>query len=305
MLTFKVWDVHNKTVWFRHPLSVSLITEESAPADGLKASFAVSGDVPALRFVEVFSGQERLFCGAVDEQTVLQNKNGTVLMLAARSRAAVLLDNEARPQTYIKPSMNVLMQRHFRPLGFHSFCGTEDTFIGHLTIEKGMSEWAVLNRFCETFLQTSPRLRRDGVIDITGEDPEETVFLSKDRILSLRRTFRYSSLISGILARTYVGGAYSMPLYSNKAQEMGIKRKRYADTAGSRNRSVLSAEKCLQKADAAFEQIIVECSGCLFCETGTTLILSGNRRRYRVKEAVCMYDLSGEKTKITAEVKQE
>ena len=103
MLTFKVWDVHNKTVWFRHTLSVSLITEESAPADGLKASFAVSGDVPALRFVEVFSGQERLFCGAVDEQTVLQNKNGTVLTLAARSRAAVLLDNEARPQTYIKP----------------------------------------------------------------------------------------------------------------------------------------------------------------------------------------------------------
>ena len=68
---------------------------------------------------------------------------------------------------------------------------------------------------------------------------------------------------------------------------------------------MLSAEKCLQKADAAFEQIIVECSGCLFCETGTTLILSGDRRRYRVKEAVCTYDLSGEKTKITAEVKQE
>ena len=153
------------------------------------------------------------------------------------------------------------------------------------------------------FIQTKPRLHRNGVIDITGDDTEEVIMLSKEKIISCSRSLRNSVLISDITARTYFGGTYTMPLASSKAKKLGIRRRRYVDSVDSKSRSVLEAKKIIEQSDAAYERLTVICSGCIFCETGSTLMLPDDRKLYRVREVVYTYDISGEKTRIIAEVK--
>lgn len=74
-----------------------------------------------------------------------------MLMLVARSRAALLLDNEAVPQTYGMPSLATIFARHVQPYGFTTFYGNVKAFNGELTITKGMSEWQAAAEFCTRF----------------------------------------------------------------------------------------------------------------------------------------------------------
>ena len=301
MLTFILKDIKGQTVTFRHPLKISLSFSEQAPADSLNAVFAVSGSIPVLSSVEVKKGEERIFFGNIDEQAEEISEKGRLLSVTARSLAAVLLDNEAAPQTYCVPSMPLLMQRHFVPLGFTEFVGSEKAYSGQMTITKGMSEWSVLKEFCRYFLQTEPKIRRDGVIDVTGLPPQESLLLSEDVMLSCRHEYRSRVLFSEILARTRAGGDYCMPLVSQKAKKLGIQRRRYVNAVDSKSRTVLTAKEMLQKAESAYERLIVTCKGCFPAETGTILHLSRQTKGYRIREINYTLDSTGEKTKIYAE----
>lgn len=304
MLTFILKDIRQHTVILHHPLRVSLSFDDQAPADYLTAVFAVSGKVPLLSSIEVKQEEERIFFGYIDEQTEESSQKGHLLSVTARSLAAVLLDNEAQPQQYCMPSMPLLMQRHFIPLGFTEFKGSSSAYSGQLTITKGMSEWAVLQNFCRCFVQTEPKIRRSGVIDITGQSPQEMLVLSDNSILSCRHVYRPYVLFSDIWARTRVGGDYSMPFISPKAQKLGILRRRYVSVADSRNGTVLSVKEMLHKTEAAYERLQVTCSGCFPAEPGTLLRLNGQPEIYRIRTIRYTLDSTGETTSIEAERKE-
>lgn len=76
-----------------------------------------------------------------------------MLEIAARSMAALLLDNEAIPQTYAYPSLPLLFERHGKPYGFTEWEGEPSGFSVPFTITKGMSEWEVLSLFCSRYLK--------------------------------------------------------------------------------------------------------------------------------------------------------
>src|SRR5699024_3417624 len=82
-----------------------------------------------------------LFAGIVDEQVLSEDGDGITVELSARSRAALLLDNEAQPQIYYMPSLKLLFERHAAPCGFTGYLGRDEVFGGAFTVEKGMSEW--------------------------------------------------------------------------------------------------------------------------------------------------------------------
>ena len=66
-----------------------------------------------------------LFAGIVDEQVLSESGDGITVELSARSRAALLLDNEARPQIYYMPSLKLMFERHAAPYGFTGYLGRD------------------------------------------------------------------------------------------------------------------------------------------------------------------------------------
>ena len=302
MLTYIIRDIDGVETLFKEPLKVSYVSGEDAPADQLSVVFGVKGTVPKLSSVEMKNGSERLFFGMIDSQCEEYSESGTFLTIQARSLTGVLLDNEALPQMYCSPSMPLLMKRHFEPLGFKEYRGTDKAFNGELAISKGMSEWTVLRNFCRYFLNTEPYVDKYGVIDITGERKPDTMYLSGERILSCRHYLKNSALVSDIHVRARSSGGYEMPFVNKLAKESGIIRKRYVDSMTGSGRTVQSVKRMIRKYAAEYEQLIVECAGCFICATGTLLSVEGQRNNYRVREVNYTFDSSGERTKLYSEV---
>ena len=299
MLSFAVTDISGKKQTMRNPLRLSLISSREAPADGLSVTFAVCGEIPVITMIEMNDNDECLFRGTVDRQTERRSEGGCLLTIDARSLAALLLDNEALPQTYCLPSMPLLMERHFNRLGFYDFIGADCPFNGEMTVSKGMSEWTVLKSFCDAFTGTEPRVTGDGVIDISGENREK-VFLSRKRLLSLQRIRNRSALVSELIARTRTNGGYEMPLESGLAKRMGIVRRRYVNSIDGKSRTVLTAEAMLKNRDEAFETYRLTAEGRLVCPVGAQLELEGEDSGLFVDMVEYVLDENGERTSIAA-----
>lgn len=303
MLKYILKDIHRKEIFLKNPLKVSFVSSDDAPADRLTAVFAVDEAVQPLMSVEVLDRTERIFFGCIDTQTDEQTINGIVLTISARSQASILLDNEALPQTYCMVSMRDLMERHFSPLGFEKFKGTEKTFDDEFIVSKGMSEWAVLSEFCKKFTGTSPKIDCNGIIDISGESDGKAVYISSERCISKKHTLKRHLLISEIMVRAESGNGYIMPFRDDFAHSLGIKKRRYLNVADSKNLSPLSAGKILENADNKYEQITLDVSGCVLCSVGTELMIDNEDKNYIIKEIQYSLSDSGEHTRIYAEVK--
>lgn len=297
MLKYILKDVNGKQTKFGYPLSVTIISSNDAPADSLTAVFAVYGEISEIAYIVVENEQEKVFNGIVDMQTIEKTAYGILLTVNARSMESILLDNEAMPQTYLMPSVNLLMKKHLIPLGFTEYIGENKTFNGEFKISKGMSEWAVLNKFCNVLFGTNPKINSYGIVDFTGSDNNK-IIISNRNIISEKRVFKRKNLISEVFARTYNGGNYEMQLTDEKANELGVKRKRYINTVDSKSRTIITAKKIIEQANKNYIETIIDLSGCVLYKSGTKVILRDSIQEYEIMKSEYVLNSNGEKTRL-------
>jgi hypothetical protein len=209
------------------PVSMRLNQAEDAPADGFSGVFPLQKSSGALTGLHIYDSNQNLcFDGIVDEQ---KESSGSEiqLALAARSRAALLLDNEAVPQTYCMPSLSTIFTRHVKPYGFSGLIGNTRTFSGELTVTKGMSEWEVAQAFCTGFLRVTPRIA-DGVFDASGERPQGKLVFGTGglKYSSVAVQNKYCFLISELLMQPGGSGAYSSLIQDRDAAAFGVRHRR-------------------------------------------------------------------------------
>lgn len=303
MLKYLLTDVNKIQTELRNPLSMSIVSSEDAPADSFRAVFAVSGNIPELYSVKVSSGSEVIFFGFVDEQSETAAGDGILLEVTARGPEALLLDNEALPQTYCMPTMKILFERHFKSLGFAGVEGGEKAFPGDLVISKGMSEWQVLSDYCEKFCKSKPFVRSDMVIE-TGENHKpDTIYLGgNNSFIKIRRTLKRCMPVSDIYVRTYNAGKYEMYFGNETAEKHKIIRKRYFNCADSKYRSVLYADNIIKNSNRKYESYDIDAGGIIGCRVGDILKLENRRREMIINELHYILDSKGEHTRIYAEV---
>ena len=151
-MNYCCYTVSGKKVALLPPISVQINVHEDAPADDMTVIFPLIEQVPKIATIRVWNGEKPIFSGIIDEQIMGVTKNGAMLKLIARSRAALLLDNEAMPQEYHYPSLTQLYERHVEPYGFCGFIGNGGTFdtktvsYTHLDVYKRQSEGVYINK---------------------------------------------------------------------------------------------------------------------------------------------------------------
>ena len=301
MVEYEITDCRKRKIRFYAPVRISLISSSDAPADSLSAVFAVEGQARELLSVRVKYCGRTVFSGEIDEQTEYSDGTDQLLEIKARSREAVLLDNEARAQTYYSPSMPLLMSRHFLPLGFTGFIGEEKAFNGQFDIVKGMSEWEVLEGFCKRFTKTVPVIR-GSTIDISGENDPKEITISKEKIISQKKTLRRSAVISEIYSRTSIGSGYEKRIVNDMAGSLGITRRRFVNDMNNRLTPVLSAKELIEKTNSAARKCETTISGFFVCSAGDILRIEGENELMRIKEIHYSFSSDGETTKIYSEV---
>ena len=278
------------------PVRIRLDRDADAPADAFEGVFPLPSGCGAMIGLTVRSENGTvLFDGIIDEQET--EPTGGTLSIFARSRAALLLDNEAMPQNYINPSLRIIFERHIRPYGFTRCVGDTRGFSGALTVSKGMSEWAVAEAFCSRFLGTKPRITENGSFDASGAVPEREILFGKDgiRFCSCTRKDQYCDLYSEIYTRTPGSGAYTLAARDAKAVSLGIVRRRFL--SGGTN-----AGTALKKAGRSAFSVVLDCPGKIFVPLLSPARVSGlpgQETGLYVSSAHCRSGAGGEHTLIT------
>jgi hypothetical protein len=277
------------------PVSVKLNRTEGAPADGFTGIFPLKMTNGTITGLHIYDANHDLcFDGIVDEQK--ESCGGSnMLTLVARSRAALLLDNEAIPQTYCMPSLTTIFTRHVKPYGFSSFIGNPKVCAGELAVTKGMSEWQAVEAFCTKFLKVTPRMV-DSALDASGVRPQGSLLFSQSGVKysSITVQNKYCCLYSELLAQS--GVTYSLAAQDSKAIALGVKRRRCL-AAGT------DADALIQTARSKAFSVTVSCPG----EVPTKLLMDasvddkalGTIDGLYISEIDYVLDSSGEITRFT------
>ena len=200
------------------PLEWEIVKSLDSPAHSFEGIFPCARACGDLRSVEVLAGERTLFSGGVDEAAVTEDAGGRRLKLIARSAGAVLLDNEALPQTYTTGlSLTELFDEHIRPYGFSTLITDFDVFFNQYQILKGTSEWEALSNFFRNGSQGIARIDDAGRVVCLMNPGEGNFHLISNRdagaqrFTSLKITDNRYSPITRFVIRDD-DGAYSLSL---------------------------------------------------------------------------------------------
>lgn len=294
------------------PVSAELRRDEDAPADSLSVSFPLFSPSEQYRRLRVFHGDSLIFEGIPDEQRTAVDAAGALLRLEARSLAALLLDNEALPQIYERPSLPLLFRRHAAPYGFLEADGPGESFSTRLTVRKGMSEWAVLASFCGDHLGVTPRITPQGVLDATGLPPPGTLRFSTQgstACCTLEEQRLFCKRLSEVWLQTDPGGSYSNRVTDEEAVSLGVRRRRLESAAPSGARPASYGEGLLRRAREQSYRLILLCPGWLDARIGQAALvehaLIGAPGALQVASLRYRIGPQGETTSLTLRKKEE
>ena len=282
------------------PVKAWLSMDEDAPAHGFSGVFPFR-QLPSLRFCNIFDDKEKLvFGGIVDVQKAMCGKEGNRIEIVSRSKAALLLDNEAEPQTYLEPSLGELFRKHAAPYGLTSFKGRTLSFNWTYVIPKGISEWQVFADFCLYCMDVTPRVTPGGVLDASGEMPQGELRFANGGGIPYTEIARVQSpckRLRQLWIQPSLGTGYQNNVVDLDAVRAGIQRTRYVTSANWQGRLRL------RQSRRRSEEVILTCPGFLAGELGMRAAVSdpllGELRNYSVAKSTYLLDSRGERSVIT------
>ena len=274
------------------PMEAQLLYDSDAPASQLRAVFPAEKLWEDLAVVRVFHQGQVAFGGIVDEQNTALSGEGFTVELIARSWEALLLDNEARPAVLRSPSLGLLWERYFQPLGLTSVVGDQSPKAGELAVEKGTSCWELLESFCRDYLGTAPWVDGKGTLHCEG--PQETK-VTAGRVLSAELSRLPCKQLSAVWQQSF-RGTYDTPFRG----AAGVKRQRYVSMEEGRDPRAL-----LQEGQRESRLLIVECPGLYWPARGALASgQAGPLGRFvdlPVRAARYARNSRGERTRLTLE----
>lgn len=194
--------------------------------DSLWACFVSDDYIGEISKVRACIDDKLVFNGYCDCQRNTLNQNGYEIYFYARSGAAVLVDNEAEPFTYEKPSAKQLCFNIAGKYGFKS--GLDEVFSNmKYEVTSGTSCFGAINQFVSMLTGEHIVVTPDNVIrSIKLSDDIKRLDLYK--IISLTQTINRSEPYSQInYKKSSSQPRYDVHTKSRTAQKLGIDRQMY------------------------------------------------------------------------------
>ena len=302
MLSYFFTDKNGKRCEIKNVLTAEISADVDVPADELVLTVPYDRKYRNVDMLEAYDGKSLVFVGQADEIVSIVRTDGAIVRLSARSLAGRLLDNEAEPVTYINPAAKFIFERHLKPFGIVGYDGDEHPFMGEIKIEKGMTEWQVLEKFCNGRYGKSPRITGAGFALMCGTyGGAEPIVFGRNGVgyTSLREYIKPCKVISQVKLRTEEYGGYKSVI-SNKCVDR-IKRVRYVN-AFLDNNAVKTADRMIENGNRQSFEITVECPKCQCGIVGRRAVIDdplvGKREGLVVKSIKYSLKKNGESTTV-------
>ncbi|MBQ2944278.1 MAG: hypothetical protein IJD93_06290 [Ruminococcus sp.] len=246
------------------PLSAVLSRDINTPADSLSLEFP-SALWQELAFISVYDDDKEIFSGVVDEQIIILHKNART-KLVCRSKAAFLLDNEAKPQSFRDVSAKLIFERYAKPFGF-KLADVEDASLkGSFVVKKGVSCWQVLQDFSKAVWGAVPYVFGDTLF-LNGKASESEVVFSDCgkgvAFTSLEYNRLRCKLISKVRVKLKSGEDYNALVTSTDAQDRKVVRERYINATELSSKTLADAERLIGASKTASEIIVLTVPFCM------------------------------------------
>lgn len=303
MLTYFFTDKNGKRCGIKNVLTAEISADVDVPADELVMTVPYDKKFGNADMLEAYDGKSLVFVGQADEIVSIVRTDGAIVRLSARSLAGRLLDNEAEPVTYVNPAAKFIFERHLKPFGIVGYDGDEHPFMGTIKIEKGMTEWQVLEKFCNGRYGKSPRITGAGFALMCGTyGGAKPIVFGRNGVgyTSLREYIKPCKVISQVKLRTEEYGGYKSVI-SNKCVADRIKRVRYVN-AFLDNNAVKTADRMIENGNRQSFEIMLECAECLCGVVGRRAVIDdsliGKREGLIVKSIKYSLGKNGESTTV-------
>ncbi len=299
-----VCDIDGNEAEMPSVVSMTIAREEDVPADIFSGVFVYDDDLPELKSVSVTNESKMIFKGNVDKQTLYCGNGISLLKLTCRSMTSALLDSEAYPRCYVLPSIDVLYEACLKPYGIKGVIGKCGTFSTAYVVNKGMSNWQVIDDFCTRFLNIKPIITPDGYLDISGDNNCEDVLFSNSggyMYSEMTKTLNRHNQISHVMARLSLHDDYSYTVTNSEAVERGIHNIRYLNCAEMPNEYLSLADKIIENSKKNSVEYTLKCPYMLLDVLGAKATLNDEKiHENGLRIAACEYhlDSSGEYTEI-------
>lgn len=292
-MTFLGYDLAGKVVELGDPAELSLSYDRDAPADLLRVKFPADSRWKELAEVRIVERGSTFFRGIVDEQNATLSASGLQVELICRGMEALLLDNEAAPETVLSPALPTLEKKLLTPVGLTLGRGDRGRKPGKLTIGKGDSCWTALAGFCRDFLGTTPYVDEAGVVHCESAEPKK---LRLSHVLSAELHQKPCKYITQVWKQNSLGGYDT--LY--QGSRPGVCRRRYVSMESGRDpRSILA------KGERESFLLTVTCQGAVWglrdALVTVTVPGAGTFTDCPVQSARYRRDRAGERTTLVLE----
>ncbi len=229
MLRCVLSDINGLEIVAPAALSLNIDVDEGVPADSLYAVFPYF-EAAEFMGIRVYSGDDIVFAGVVDEEERIYRPSGKMLRISSRSLAAHLLDNEAAPCSYDHPSARLICERYVLQYGITVGDGDDSVYLGEQSVMKGSSCWSVLKNFCSACYSSIPRISGEGVLYLKGMKKDESVRFGGSggiRYIEMSEKYKRCEEISAVNIKTLSLGGYRLPVENTDAIGRGIVRERF------------------------------------------------------------------------------
>lgn len=263
MLTYFFTDKNGKRCEIKNVLTAEISADVDVPADELVMTVPYDEKFGNADILEAYDGKSLVFVGQADEIVSIVRTDGAIVRLSARVLPEAF--SIMRQSCYIcDPAGKFIFERHLKPFGIVGYDGDEHPFMGTIKIEKGMTEWQVLEKFCNGRYGKSPRITGAGFALMCGTyGGAKPIVFGRNGVgyTSLREYIKPCKVISQIKLRTEEYGGYKSVI-SNKCVADRIKRVRYVN-AFLDNNAVKTADRMIENGNRQSFEIMLECAECL------------------------------------------
>ena len=273
-----------------------------SPAMGFAGTFATDAFAGELGEIEVLLNGKPLFWGRVDRQQNRLTGAGHRVMVEARSRGALLLDNEAEPRSFASVGWDTIFGKHALPYGFVAGAYDKSKTLLNYTVPKGASEWEALAGWIYRVYGGMPCLQENQILMKRPDSPYALVVSNRGKgipFTALTQSVTPYRMISDIFLRDREG-YYTTVARSSKAAELLVRRKRYEIPQTEFTAfAVWDANRRLEESAAEGFSVTVEIPLAIEAALGQYVLLEepGLAGVYRpIKEITYHWGAKGEKT---------
>lgn len=216
-----------KTIALDKLMQIRVTSTLSSPAQGLSLEAVVDSFPGELGQITVQESNRTIFTGTVDSQTESISVSGRRVRIDARSKAALLLDNEAVPSNLVSGRLSTVFNRFIAPYGFSLYNTRGNRALPLYVVNKGLSEWEAFSNFVRRAYGCTPHVMGNQVV--IGRPGANTALVVGGAGLPytrLEHTFAPYNMISKIVLRD-ADGYYRSAVHNSRAAYYGVQRKRY------------------------------------------------------------------------------